>query len=176
MISVTRIKQLLPISKNIDDNLIQPQISLAENKYIKPVMGKLLFDDIQAKYSGQTLNTIEQTLVSTAQIAIAYYVIENTLPFLSLTITEKGIQQQMGVNSQSADAQGETNNLNYMRNELRNNGEFYQNEVRAFLNDNKTSFPLYVDPTNNPTQASNFDVGLAAYPSSSNLDKRGYFY
>lgn len=176
MITVTKIKKILPVSKNIDDNIIQPQIALAENKYIKPVMGTLLFDYIQDKYNQNGLDSIETQLVSIAQISLAYYVIENTLPFLSFVISEKGVQQQNGINSQSADPQGGADNLNYMRNELRNNGEFYQNEIRAFLNENKASFPLYDTPNNNPTQTSNFDIGCAFYPTNSNLDRRGYFY
>lgn len=177
MITVNKIKSLVPISKNIGDYLIQPQINIAEIKYIKPVLGKLLFDDIQLKYSGQTLNTIETSLVELVQYSLAYYVVENTLPFLSMQISEKGIQFQNGVNSKAADeTTNSTSNISYMRNELRNNAELFSDQVRDFLNENVASFPLYNSPTNNPKQDSSYDAGIVFYPDSENINRRGYFY
>lgn len=176
MITVQKVKQILPISKNIEDSLIFPQINLAEQKYIKPVMGDVLFADIQVKYSAQTLNTIETTLVGMAQISLAYYIVENTLPFLSFQMTEKGVQIQNGVNSQSADAQSQSSNLNYMRNELRNNAEFFSDELRNFLYDNRTSFSLYTAENNDPKLTSSFDCGIAFFPPNENITPRGYFF
>ena len=175
MISVQKIKSIIAISKNIDDNLIQPNILVAELKYMKPLFGKLLYADIQTKYAAQTLSTIEQELVDKAQLSLAHYIIENTIPFLNYQMTEKGLQQQFGVNSQPADNQSSTNSISYLRNELRNNAEVFSDAVRDFLDENKTSFPLYYVSGNDPKLDSSYDCGVAFYKTDNNTF-RGYYF
>lgn len=175
MITVNKIKTIVPISKSIDEGLIVPQISLAQIKYIRKVLGNLLYEDINTKYNSQTLNSIETQLVENIQIPLAFYVVDNTLPMLSYQMTEKGVQQQNGVNSQPADVQSNTTSLMFIRNELRSNGEFYLNEVRDFLKENKDSFPLYQTEGNDPKTTQNFTTGIAFYPRSNYNQNRGYF-
>lgn len=174
MITVEKLKQIIPISKNIDNNIIQPQIAVAQVKYIKPILGKYLYDDIAAKYASQTLSGAELTLIVHIQNCLAFYITDNALPYLSFAITEKGIQQQNGVNSQPGDTQSSTTSLNYMRNEIRNNAEFYGDILRDYLDDNKESFPLYTQSGNDPKTQSNFDAGIVFFDTDLN-NTRNYY-
>jgi len=174
LVSAERIKQIVAISKNIDDNIINPYIILAELKYVKPVLGQLLYPDIVAKFDNQTLNQIETTLVEMVQIPLAHYVIENALTFLTYSITEKGIQSQYGVNSETPDSKSTNNTLNYVRNEISNNAEYFTQEVNKFLEANQASFPLYTASGNLPDNIPAFDSQIAFYPATT-INTRSYF-
>ena len=174
LVSSERIKQLVPISKNIDDNVIYPLINLAELKYIKPVLGKLLYPDILQKFNDQTLNAIETTLVEMIQIPLSFYVIENGLTMWTYSITEKGIQTQYGVNSEPADDKSTNNTLNYVRNEMSNNAEYFTQQINIFLEDNKDLFPLYTANGNLPDNIPAYDSQIAFYPTST-INSHSYF-
>src|ERR1017187_6849074 len=143
LISAEKIKQIVPISQNIDDNLFTSYLQLTEIKHILPVLGPLLYTDIVNKFNSQTLNQIETTLVGMIQIPLAFYVVNSILPMLTYTITEKGLQSQVGVNSDNVDNKGESVNLTYVRKELTNNGEYFLQQINEFLNSNTALFPLY---------------------------------
>lgn len=173
LITAERIKQIVNISKNIDNNILSPYIILAELKYIKPVLGQLLYPDIVTKYTNQTLNSYEIELLTNIQYSLAHYIIENVLPFMTYSITEKGLQIQYGVNSEPADNKSTTQVIDYIRNEMQVNGEFFLNEVNKYLEENKSQFPLYTTNGNKPDNQSSFDSGIAFFPNNNN--KNSYF-
>lgn len=175
MITVERIKQIIPISPNIDASKISPQIPIVELMFIKPLLGKLLYKDISDKYNTQTLSNIEKDLLNLIQPTISFYVLDNILPYLTFSVNEKGIQQQNGINSIPADSQSSFSSLNYMRNEFRNKAEWYSSEIIKFLEDNLVDFPLYTTSTNNPDKGNQFDCGIAFFDIDLNKRNSSYF-
>lgn len=174
LITVDKIKKNVPISPNIDSSKITPLINPIEKRHISPLIGAVLYADIQTKYNNQTLSGIETELVEYLQLAISFLVIGDLLPLLSFAITEKGIQQQNGINSVPGDNQSTFAALNYIRNELQNKSEFYLEIVKQFLQDNQSSFPLYTAPGNVPDTQSQYDAGFCLYSTNLNITKSYY--
>ena len=49
--TISEIKEFLPISVGNDFNRLKPHIENAENKYIKPLLGSAMYDELQEFYS-----------------------------------------------------------------------------------------------------------------------------
>lgn len=48
--TISEIKEFLPIGTGNDFNRLKPHIENAENKYIKPLLGIVLYDELQEFY------------------------------------------------------------------------------------------------------------------------------
>lgn len=144
------LKDFTPASNNLDIEQVKPHIEYSQDAYTQDVLGTNLYNDLQTKYSGQTLSTIEQQLVLLIKPALAYRSLEATIPFINTQIRNKGLVNQ---NSENA-VQAEMDRMRYLRDESKNRAEFYEQRVVTFLCNNKASFPLYtadnddIDPSN----------------------------
>lgn len=174
LITINKIKEIIPISANIDGDLLTPSITLTQTKYIKPILGKLLYEDILTKYSNQTLNAIETALVEIVQIALAQYIVDNTLPFLQYQVTSNGLTMMAGINVESADNKSDMTALSYLRNHLQNTGEFYLTQIQQYLEDNKLNLTLYATAGNDADNTSQYDCGVAFFPNNL-TNRRTYF-
>lgn len=160
------LKDFTPVSNNTDIEQIKPHIEFSQDSYTQEILGTNLYNDIQTKYSAQTLSTIEQSLVAILKPALAYRSLEAAIPFMNTQIRNKGLVNQ---NSENA-IQAEMDKMRYLREESRNRAEFYEERAKKFLCNNKTSFPLYEADNEdiNPIKSSAYDSDL--YFSSNNCD------
>lgn len=166
-----------PLNQNLDINDIVNNIDPAQDMYIQPILGQNFYNALLVSYSAQTLTADETTLVMHIKPALAYRAAEMSLPFIQYQIKNKGPQVQSGDFSSPVDQ----TQLNYLRNELKNRAEFYEQRLINYLCDNSSLFPAYT--TNNstdisPSSASAYDSGFALYGQLSDRDffkKYGYY-
>ena len=158
-ISENYIKQNTTFSDNVDVKLLLSNVAPAQDFYIQDILGTNLYLDLQTKYSGQTLSNIEEQLVDIIKLALVYRAAEMSLPFMNLQVRNKGIVQ---LNSENA-VQSDISGMKYLRHELKDRSEFYEERIIKFLENNKTSFPLYEDDTNtdiHPASKNPYDSDL----------------
>lgn len=138
------IKTKTNLNRNIDFAEIVPNIKVAAIQYVRTILGKKFFDDILNKFNEGTLDADELELVEIIELIVAYRAADLTLPYITFSFKNKGIQSQFGDNSGSEGLDV----LNYMRNEVRKFAATKENELKSFLELNKKLFPLYTSNEN----------------------------
>ncbi len=165
----TYIKNKTPLSNNIDIHLITDSIEFAQDSVIQDILGTNLYNDLQTKYSAQTLSTIETTLVELIKPALSYASAESAMPFIQTQIRAKGLNHLDSDNATQADI----SYMRYLRGELKSRSEFYQQRIIKFLCNNTSSFPLYT-AENTDIEASSkvpYDCDLFFNTNSCDCDK-----
>jgi len=163
-VTETEIKDKSPISNNVDIKLISDSVEYAQDAFIQDILGTNLYVDIQTKFSGGTLSSIEQQLVDLIKPALIYRSVEQSLPFLQSQIVNKGIVHKNSDNATQADI----SYMRYLREELKGRAQFLQERIIKFLCNNKDSFPLYTSENDdiNPTNKNGYydcDLYLDSY-------------
>lgn len=159
------LRDLTPISNNLDIELIKPQIDYYEDSYIRQILGDALFFDLKSKFQSQTLSPDEQSLVLLLKPAIAYGSAELSVPFINTQIRNKGT---MNLDAENA-AQAEIERMRLLRQELRDRANFYMERVRMYLSTNSSLFTLYIFTNDdmNPDTKSNYESDIYIEPCGS---------
>lgn len=142
------LKDITPISANVDANDLAPYVPMSVKTYIQPILGYNFTNDLLAKYNAGTLSTEEEELVEFVKYMTAFYTAYDALPTLTFRISNKGVNSQFGDYSSSEGVP----TVEYLRNELLKFAKKYENDFRAFLNLNKNDYPLYLDKVNKEIQ------------------------
>jgi len=133
------LKSFTPISQNVDITEVTPHLETVELINTRELVGRPLYDDLKTKFIAQTLDTNEVELVSLLKRAISYRATAECIPFLSMKITSKGVQTLRGDYS---DTPG-LNSIKYLKSELENKAEYYEQRAVEYLCKNSKYFPLY---------------------------------
>lgn len=134
------LSQYTPLGASVDINTIYPFVEEAQNVYIQDILGTPLYVDLEWKlYSGVTYSNIERQLVDICSKALAYWTVYMALPHLAIKVRNLGVARPT-----STDAQPSTiDEMKYIREEMKNLGEFWNTRVVNFLCENSQQFPLY---------------------------------
>jgi len=138
------IKTRTQISQNMDVADIAPNVEVAAIDYVRPILGLTFFDDLLTKYNAQTLTPTEELVVEIVQKIVAFRAADITVPFVSFSIKNKGIQSQSGEYSASEGIEV----VNYIRNQLKGHAATYEDQLKEFLKLNKDDYPLYTSDAN----------------------------
>lgn len=142
-ISSTYVKQFTQIQGNVSDDKINNSIELAQQKYILPIIGKTLHDYLCTSIEqnngvgGLSVDYIELMDYITPTLT-EWSLYESTL-MLAFQFQNKGLGRHQDQYLQ----QTSLDELKYLRAELRNNAEWYQERLRKYLEFNKDKFPEY---------------------------------
>lgn len=134
------LKQYTPLGKSIDTDEIYPFVQEAQDIYTQDVLGTPLYDDLVYKlYAGITYSTIERTLVDLCSKSLAYWTIYMALPHMAIKIRNIGVARPTSENTQVSTI----DELKYIREEMKNLGEFWNTRAVNFLCEYSNQFPLY---------------------------------
>jgi len=159
LISDTMIKERTAVHGNIDPKLIYPDIKVAQDMYILPILGTALYDKLQSIINDGTITTnpvninyknlIDKFLVD----ALIYYTLSELPTTISYQFWNKGIVRKQGDNTELPSM----SELIDISNKYKNRAEFYANRLSKWIIQNaNTMFPEYLRPGNgidtiNPT-------------------------
>jgi len=162
LISETYIKENSTFNQNLDiKELLTPNIPVAQDMHIQPVLGSNYYDIILERYKNQTLTENEIKLVEHIKPVLLYRACELSVPMITMQMKNKGLMSQSGENSESANQSG----MVYYRNELINRAEFYSKRLTEYLEDNKNLYPEYTTNNNDDMKPDNrpYDGGFSFY-------------
>ena len=143
------LKEKTAITQNVDARDLSPYIAMSVKTYVQPILGYTFTEDLLTKYNAGTLNTEETELVEFVQYMTAHYSAYDAIPNLSFRVSNKGVQSQSGYYSASEGIQA----TEYIRNNVLKFARVYESNMRAFLELNRDSFPLYTDESNRDIQS-----------------------
>ena len=133
------VAEVLP-NRNIDENLLEDSIPIAELKYIKKLLGKDLYNLIVSENTSQVFTGLNQTLLDNhLKRILSRYVVYEAMPMIKAEITSNGINVPNIDFNLPVDDTG----FAMLRNKMLSDAELLVAEMREYLNDNSSSFPLF---------------------------------
>ena len=158
LLSVDQLKLYSEIEHNVEDNVLTPNITRAQEIEIQQILGTPLYQDILNKVSGDTLNPIETTLVRDYIFpCLIEYSVFYAMPSIWAKLENSSVINKTPENSITLDLPG----LKYRREDIKNSAEFLATRIINFLCDQSNSFPLYTADSNDlyPSRSS-YDSGI----------------
>lgn len=130
---------------NVDFLLINPIIKTNAEMWIQPSLGTYFYNHLLNAYNNQTLNSDELIIMDMIQSALGWRVTVDLVISTSAQLSNKGVQEQNGLNSNIASS----SKIGMLTNHYRSKAEYFENQLRHYLYNNKNLFPQYCDKLNN---------------------------
>ena len=150
LISDTMIKERTAIHGNIDPKLIYPDIKVAQDMYIMPLLGTALYDKLQTLINNETIgdaaNADYKLLLDKYIVdALIYYTLCELPTTISFQFWNKGVMRKNGADTELPSMA----ELIDLSNKYKNRAEFYAHRMKEYLRANASAkFPEYLNPGN----------------------------
>jgi hypothetical protein len=148
-----------PLQGAIDADALLPFCRTAQDKYLKNLLGTVLFDFLQARIEAGTFNTLDayyQDLMNDhIKYTLLWYACVEYIPFSSVQFKSNGAvkqQSEQGI----APSKGE---IDYLLQKAQNNADYYALRLQNYLIAYSNNIPQYLQSVGNQTQI---------YPDQSN--------
>jgi len=155
--SVDYLRDETVINGNVDAEVLEPFILVAQNVHIETITGTNLYNKIIADLEAVSITGVYKTLLDDyIHPALLQWSLYEALPFINYKLTNKSISTKDSDNSASIDL----SELSYLRDSVRDVAEYYSQRAIAYLQDNEDSFPEY---TSNGDDCSDIATSSNAY-------------
>jgi hypothetical protein len=148
-----------PLQGAIDADALLPFCRTAQDKYLKNLLGTVLFEFLQARIEAGTFNTLDayyQDLMDDhIKYTLLWYACVEYIPFSSVQFKSNGAvkqQSEQGI----APSKGE---IDYLLQKAQNNADYYALRLQNYLIAYSNNIPQYLQSVGNQTQI---------YPDQSN--------
>lgn len=124
---------------------LRPVIDEAEERYIRPVLGDALFQEIKTALQGGPISAEQTKLVSQVRTALGHFVRKCAVPNLSIRFAEGGVLEpyfDQGPNG-TKDAAISPETAQALWVEDKRAGEYFLNSLQSWLWENANLFPTY---------------------------------
>lgn len=143
------IKDRTAIHGNIDPKLIYPDIKIAQDMYILPILGTNLFEKLQAIISDGTISSnptnvnYKKLIDSFLADSLMYFTLSELPTTISYQFWNKGVIRKQGENTELPSM----SELVDISKKYRDRAEFYANRMRLWIVQNAPAFfPEYLNP------------------------------
>ena len=148
LMSDEMIKERTIIHGNTDPKLIYPDIKVAQDMFILPILGSALYTKLQTAVNTNDwagLTDYKALLDNYILDALQYYTMAELPTSMSYQFWNKGIVRKQGENTELPSM----SELVDISNKYRDRGQWYANRLRLYLIQNaNTKFPEYLQPGN----------------------------
>lgn len=141
-----------PLQGAIDADALLPFIVTAQIKYIKNLVGTVLYDFISAEIIADTVGSLSifyQDLINDhIKPTLIWYSCVEYIPFSSIQFKSNGAvkqQSEQGVAPTKAE-------IDYLRTQAENNAEYYALRLQNYLISFSNQIPQYLESVGNQTQ------------------------
>ena len=148
-----------PLQGAIDADALLPFVRTAQDKYLKNLLGTILFDYLQAQIIANTVGSLsvyyQDLLDDYVKNALMWYSAVEYIPFSSVQFKSNGAvkqQSEQGI----APTKGE---IDYLLQKAQNNADYYALRLQNYLIAYSQFIPQYLQSIGNQTQI---------YPDQSN--------
>lgn len=163
LISEELIRQLSPISGDLDFDYMIPHLLTAQDKWIQPKLGTKLYEELMTEVEASTV-TVANALLLDDYIAkpLVHFAMYESFEFLAVKMVNSGIVQRVvddGTPISLTDAQN-------LAKKSRNNAEWYLQRLIDFLCANNADYPAFklADPGDIKPETTNWSGGLNLGP------------
>ncbi len=133
-----------PYGGNIDPDKLVPFMKTAQDKYILPVLGTVLFQKLETIIVAGTVNDVSNAAYKTLlddyiTDCLVYYTVVESLPFLSYNISNTGVQRHLSEQS----VLPSKNEIDYLVEKALQSAQFYQERLLTYLLSYPNLYPEY---------------------------------
>ena len=135
------LKDNSPLGKNVDIGDVYPYVKAAQNIYIQEMLGTPLYQRLMDSRNASPPDTTanEIALLRLVREALLFYSCYRALPFIWAKIRNVGLVKQGGENLEVLTKE----EMQYLRDDLKKDADFYLMRVRDYLYQNHTLFAEY---------------------------------
>jgi hypothetical protein len=131
------------VDENVDEKYIRVAIERAQYRYIRPIIGSGIYDQLQTQINAGTLTALNTTLLTSyIQPALEWWTIRELVFPMTYKFNNKSVSKKNSDNSSPI----ELNEALQLRDEFHNNAEELTESLRLYLLENDTDYPLYDNP------------------------------
>ena len=141
-----------PLQGAIDADALLPFVRTAQDKYLKNLLGTVLFEYLQAQITANTFNTLssyyQDLMDDHIKYTLLWYACVEYIPFSSVQFKSNGAvkqQSEQGI----APAKSE---IDYLLNKALNNADYYALRLQNYLIAYSQQIPQYLESVGNQTQ------------------------
>ncbi len=141
-----------PLQGAIDADALLPFCRTAQDKYLKNLLGTVLFEFLQARIEAGTFSTLDayyQDLMDDhIKYTLLWYACVEYIPFSSVQFKSNGAvkqQSEQGI----APSKGE---IDYLLQKAQNNADYYALRLQNYLIAYSNNIPQYLQSVGNQTQ------------------------
>jgi hypothetical protein len=146
-ISPNYIKETTVIDGNVDEKYIKILAYDCQLKYVLPILGTALFDEISDQITAGSLTPSTTSNNSTLlknyiQPALKHWILYEGMDVFNYKVTNKAVVTKNSDNSQAV----EQVDIIRLMDKARENAEFFSQRLTNYLEANTSTFPLYLNP------------------------------
>jgi hypothetical protein len=141
-----------PLQGAIDADALLPFVRVAQDKYLKNLLGTILFDFLQDRILAQTVSTLsvyyQDLLDDYIKNSLMWYSCVEYIPFSSVQFKSNGAikqQSEQGVAPSKAE-------IDYLKNIAQSNADYYALRLQNYLIAYSQNIPQYLQSIGNQTQ------------------------
>jgi hypothetical protein len=156
LVTAADVTALTVAQLNVDAHKLNVCASLVRRRYLRPLLGQALHDELLA-FAQQAIPDTDDPLAELAEQVkpmLAAWVLVNAWPGLVAQITNAGIQYMQGGAGRTRTDNEDAADL---RESYRDTAQFETQELRAWLNARQATYPSYLQPS--PVGRSTMPVG-----------------
>jgi hypothetical protein len=148
-----------PLQGAIDADALLPFVRVAQDKYLKNLLGTVLFDYLQAQITAGTVGSLsvyyQDLLDDHIKNTLIWYSCVEYIPFSSIQFKSNGAVKQQ---SEQGVAPFK-NEVDYLKQQAQTNADYYALRLQNYLIAYSQNIPQYLESVGNQTQI---------YPDQSN--------
>jgi hypothetical protein len=141
-----------PLQGAIDADALLPFIRTAQDKYLKNLLGTVLFDFLQARITANTVSSLsvyyQDLLDDYVKNALIWYGCVEYIPFSSIQFKSNGSVKQQ---SEQGIAPSKSE-IDYLLAKALNNADYYALRLQNYLISYSNEIPQYLESVGNQTQ------------------------
>ena len=141
-----------PLQGAIDADALLPFMSTAQVKYIKNLIGTVLYDYLQEQIIAGTVGSLpvayQDLLDDHIKPTLIWYTCVEYIPFSSIQFKSNGAVKQ---SSEQATAPSKTE-IDYLKQQAQTNADYYALRLQNYLISYSNSIPQYLQSVGNQTQ------------------------
>ena len=129
---------------------LKTYLARTERNYIRPVLGRALYDELVADKQAGVLTTEQERLLKEVQPALAYLMLSRAIPELSIEIGEEGIRLSSANNgfsqkNSASGSRGDAQLISAHQQSLQMDGEAMLDSLKEFLWTHEVDYPLFAE-------------------------------
>jgi hypothetical protein len=141
-----------PLQGAIDADALLPFVRTAQDKYLKNLLGTVLFEFLQARIVANTVGTLssyyQDLLDDYIKNALIWYSAVEYIPFSSVQFKSNGAVKQ---ESEQGVAPSKTE-IDYLKQQAQTNADYYALRLQNYLIAYSQNIPQYLESVGNQTQ------------------------
>jgi hypothetical protein len=141
-----------PLMGSIDADALLPYVRTAQDKYLKNLLGTVLFEFLQARIVANTVSGLsvyyQDLLDDHIKNTLIWYACVEYIPFSSIQFKSNGAvkqQSEQGVAPTKVE-------VDYLLQKSQENGDYYALRLQNYLIAYSTQIPQYLESVGNQTQ------------------------